>query len=157
VKKATPIPTAGEIMKRRLQTVSDDIDIEEAIRWLLKKDHSGAPVVDESGKLVGVLSEHDCIKVLAQAAAENWPLGKVHEHMTKEVETVAPTEDIFGLSTRFSRGLHRRLFVVEDGKLVGLIGRRDILRALESLEKRIEHKHKDTTYEAIEKRHISLD
>lgn len=157
MKKSIPIPTAREIMQKRLQTVSAEDDVEEATRRLLKKGHSGAPVLDESGRLVGVLSEHDCVAVLAQAAAERWPLGHVSDHMTSEVEVVSPDDDIFALASRFSLGRHRRLLVVEGGKLIGLISRRDLLRALESFEARVERRDRDSTYETIEKRHIALD
>jgi CBS domain-containing protein len=151
------IPKAGEIMQRRLLTLSPDTDLATAIRSLLAEGHSGAPVVDSSGRLVGVLSEHDCVSVLAQAAADKWPLGSVGASMTKEVETVSPVDDVFALATRFCQGHHRRLIVVEEGKLVGLISRRDLLRALESLEKGTERVVRQSTYEAIQKRHIALD
>jgi CBS domain-containing protein len=151
------IPIASEIMQRRLHTVSADADLEEAVRSLLKKHHSGAPVVDSAGKLVGVLSEYDCVAVLARAATDNWPAGRVSERMTTEIETVPPTEDVLALSTRFSQGRHRRLLVVEDGKLVGLISRRDLLGALESLVAGLDHGPRESTYEAIEKRHRELD
>jgi len=155
--KRVPIPTASEIMERRLHTVLGDDDLEEAVRSLLKKHHSAAPVVDSAGKLVGILSEHDCVAVLAQAAADKSHSGHVSERMTTEVETVSPTEDVFALSTRFSQGRHRRLLVVEDGKLVGLISRRDLLKALESLVTQLGKEPRRTTYGEIEKRHIQLD
>lgn len=155
--KRVPIPTAREIMERRLHTVSPDDDLEEAVRSLLKKEHSAAPVVDSAGKLVGILSEHDCVAVLAQAAADKSRSGRVSDRMTTEIETVPPTEDVFALSTRFSQGRHRRLLVVEDGKLVGLISRRDLLKALESLVTQLGKEPRKTTYDAIEKRHIQLD
>jgi CBS domain-containing protein len=155
--KRVPIPTASEIMERRLHTVSPDADLEEAVRSLLKKHHSAAPVVDSAGKLVGILSEHDCVAVLAQAAADKGQTGQVSGRMTTEVETVSPTEDVFALSTRFSQGRHRRLLVVEDGKLVGLISRRDLLKALESLVAQLGKGRGQSTWDAIEKRHIQLD
>ena len=154
---AISITIASEIMQRRLHTVSADASLEDAIRSLLKKHHSGAPVVDAAGKLVGVLSEYDCVAVLARAATDNWPAGRVSDRMTTEIEKVPPTEDVLALSTRFTQGRHRRLLVVEDGKLVGLISRRDLLGALESLMVGLNHGPRESTYEAIEKRHRELD
>jgi len=144
-------------MQRRLHTILVDADLEEAVRSLLKKRHSGAPVVDSAGKLVGVLSEYDCVAVLARAAAEEWPAGRVSERMTTDVETVSPAEDVFALATRFTEGRHRRLLVVEGEKLVGVISRRDLLGALESLMTRLTKEPRQTTYGEIEKRHIKLD
>lgn len=155
--KRTPIPTAREIMARRVHTVSADDEIQTAIRSLLRKGHSGAPVLARDGAVVGILSEHDCVNALAQAAADRWPMGLVSDYMTREVEVVPPTEDVFALSSRFSRGRHRRLLVIENDELVGLISRRDLLRALDSLESRRARERRGTTYEAIEKRHIRLD
>lgn len=155
--KRAPIPIASDIMQRRLHTVSPEADLEEAVQSLLKKHHSGAPVVDSAGKLVGVLSEYDCVAVLARAAADKWPAGRVSARMTTEVETVSPTEDVFGLATRFNQGRHRRLLVVEDEKLVGLISRRDLLGALESVVTKLSKEPSQSTYAAIEKRHIKLD
>jgi CBS domain-containing protein len=152
-----PIPTAREIMRTRLHTVSPETDLEEAVRSLLARKHSGAPVVDSAGKLVGVLSEYDCLSILAQAAAERWQTGCVADRMTKEIETVGPKEDVLALSTRFCQGRHRRLLVVEDDKLVGLISRSDLLRALERVVKALGRAPRQGTYDAVEKRHIALD
>ena len=124
-----PIPTARELMQRKLVTVRPDDGIEEAVRKLSQKGHSGAPVVEEDDTLVGVLSEHDCIRVMARSIAEGWPSGKVETHMSRELETVAPDEDALALSTRFTQGRHRRLLVVDAGRLVGIISRRDVMRA----------------------------
>ena len=147
------IPQARGIMKGRVHFVAPDANLEGAVRFLLRKGHAGAPVVDREGVLRGVLSEHDCIAALAQAAAAGWPAGTVANHMSKEVETVSPEDDLFSLATRFAQGRHRRLVVAEEGKLVGLISRRDLLRALEAFEKRLFHKRRESTYKAIERRH----
>ena len=152
-----PIPTAGEIMRKRLVTVRPDDGVEDAVRRLVRKGHSGAPVVDESGRLVGVVTEHDCIRVMAGAVAEGWPSGRVEDQMTREVETVTPNEDALALSTRFTHGAHRRLLVVDDGRLVGLVSRRDLLKALERMEKSIDHARDKSTYQVIDERHRKLD
>jgi CBS domain-containing protein len=155
--KRAPIPTAAEIMQKKLVTVRSDDGIEDAVRRLIKKGYSGAPVVDGAGSLVGVLSEHDCIRVMAQAIAESWPGGTVEQQMTRQVETVPPTEDALALSTRFTHGRHRRLLVVEDGRLVGIVSRRDLMKALEKVEKAIDHARDKSTYDVMAERHRALD
>jgi len=151
------LPTAADLMQRRLHTVRPDAKIEDAVRLLLDKGHAAAPVVDAAGKLVGVVSEHDCIRVLVEAIAEGWPAGLVRDHMTQPVEAVAPDTDALVLADRFNQGRHRRLLVVEDGRLVGLIARRDLVRGLEAMERSHAHPRSKSTYEVLEERHRRLD
>lgn len=151
------LPTAADLMQRRLQTVSPDAPIEGAVRLLLAKGHAAAPVVDADHRLVGLVSEHDCIRVLGEAVAEGWPSGKVRDHMTTTLETVAPSDDVLALASRFSEGRHRRLLVVENGRLVGLIARRDLMRALEDMERERARGRNKSTYELLDERHRQLD
>jgi CBS domain-containing protein len=151
------LPTAADLMQSRLHTVSPDARIEEAVRLLLSKGYAAAPVVDAEGRLLGVVSEHDCIRVLCEAIAEGWPSGLVRDHMSKELDTVAPTDDVLTLSNRFTQGRHRRLLVAENGRLVGLIARRDLMRALEGIEWHRTHGRKKSTYELLDERHRKLD
>ena len=97
------------------------------------------------------------MRVLCEAIAEGWPSGLVRDHMTKELETVSPQEDALALSARFTNGRHRRLLVADGGRLVGLIARRDLMRALESMERERTHARRKTTYEVLEERHRKLD
>lgn len=151
------LPTAADLMQRRLHTVSPDVPIEEAVRLLLAKGYAAAPVVDADHRQLGLVSEHDCIRVLCEAVAEGWPSGLVRDHMTKALETVAPTDDVLALSSRFTQGRHRRLLVVENGRLVGLIARRDLMRALEHMERQRAHGRSKSTYELMDERHRKLD
>lgn len=151
------LPTARDLMQRHLHTVAPDAKIEDAVRLLLAKGHAAAPVVDPSGRLLGLVSEHDCVRVLCAAIAEGWPTGHVQDHMTKEVETVSCDDDVLVLASRFMNGRHRRLLVVDSGRLVGLIARRDLMRGLESMERERAHGKRRTTYEVLEERHRRLD
>jgi len=144
-------------MARHVEVLRADMDIDPAVRRLLRHGHSGAPVLDADDNVVGVLTEHDGIRVLAEAVAEKWPLGTVGDHMSREFASVRPGEDLLSLASRYVRGECRRLLVIEDGELLGLIGRRDLLRALEVLEERIFGPRPRTTYEVIEERHRELD
>jgi CBS domain-containing protein len=148
---------AREIMQSRVDTVPIDMSVLDAVRLLLQRGHSGAPVVDAEGRLRGVLSEHDCVRVLAEAVAEGWPEGRVGDRMSSEVECVPPSEDVLSLASRFSRGRHRRLVVVEDEQPIGLITRRDLLAALVDLEQTLGAGRVQTTYELIEERRRKLD
>ena len=151
------LPTAADLMQRRPLTFDPDAPIEEAVRGLLARGYAAAPVVDRDGRLVGIVSEHDCVRVLSEAIAEGWPSGRVRDHMTKEVETVSPDEDVLALSARFAAGRHRRMLVVEAGRLVGLVARRDLMRGLESMERDRTRAKRKTTYEVMEERHRELD
>lgn len=123
-------PLAREFMQTQIFTVAPGDDIQVAVAALLRHGYSGAPVVDAGHHLVSVLSEWDCARLLSEAAYERWPTGTVADHMTTPVEQVGPETDLFSLLDRFAAGDHRRFPVVDQGRLVGLITRRDLLRAL---------------------------
>lgn len=157
MRRTDALPAARDLMQRHLVTVSPDAPIEEAIRTLLAKGFAAAPVVDPDGRLVGIVSEHDCLRVLAEAIAEGWPSGRVRDHMTKALETVGPDDDLLSLAARFTSGRHRRLLVADQGRLVGLIARRDLMRSLEAIERDKSRPQAKTTYELLDERHRRLD
>ena len=110
-----------------LVTVGPNASIEEAIETLLSKEISGLPVVDESGRLVGVITEFALLAVAYDQRVKNHT---VSQHMTRDVITV----DVNDLLSRVADVciVHRvrRVPVMQNGRLVGLIARRDVLRAL---------------------------
>ncbi len=129
-----PHRTAADIMARSVVTLSPGMDIYGAMQLLLKKKISGAPVVDPEGRLVGVLSEKDCLKVLAGGALDGLPEGKVSDYMTRSVESITPTTSIYDIVHGFLQAHFRRLPVVDQtGRVVGQISRRDVLVAIESI------------------------
>lgn len=125
-----PGPTARDYMSQRLVVFSPDMDVGRAMEVLLEQQISGAPVVDGAGVLVGLLTERDCFAVAVNASYHQHPGGKVADYMTRDVETVPADLDIVAVMERFLRGPYRRFPVVEEGRLVGLISRRDVLRAI---------------------------
>lgn len=127
------MPTASEFMAHPVFTLKPEMPVMDALAALLHRGISGAPVVDAEGHLVGVLSEHDCLRVMAGAAFHATPEGKVREHMTHRVETIRPDTDLFEVAGIFQGGQHRRLPVLDQGRLIGIVARRDLLRALEKL------------------------
>ena len=122
-----------QFMARNLVTFQPDMDVMEAVRILVDKRISGAPVVDQIGNLVGVLSEKDCLRIALSAGYhEEWG-GRVEEYMTRDVVSIDPDASIIDVAKRFLDGPHRRYPVLSQGRLVGLVSRRDILRALGQL------------------------
>ena len=125
--------TAGDYMTAEPITLTPDMDIHRAIKVLLDKRISGAPVLDSGGALVGVLSKKDCLKVAFSASYHMEWGGKVAEFMSTAVETVSADTDIVEIAELFLASRYRRYPVVRDGRLVGIITRHDVLRALDDL------------------------
>ncbi|HEX4872616.1 MAG TPA: CBS domain-containing protein, partial [Nevskiaceae bacterium] len=67
--------TVRDYMATRLVTFSPDMEVMAATHQLVKTGHSGAPVVDAEGRLVGMLSERDCLKVALIAAQDTCVAG----------------------------------------------------------------------------------
>lgn len=123
------IPLVREFMATNLVTLRPEMTIFAAIDVLLKNRFSGAPVVDEQGRLVGILSEKDCLRVYASGAFFNNAGGLVSDYMSREVMTVEPDDEIFRVADIFLKRSFRRLPVLQDGRLVGQVSRRDVLQA----------------------------
>lgn len=121
----------ADYMTRRLVTFKPDTNVVEAMRSLLKHSISGAAVVDDHGALVGILSEVDLMDVIIQDSYYDESVGIVADYMKSPVDTISPDLDIYQLAERFSKEHRRRFPVVKDGKLLGQISRRDVLRAME--------------------------
>jgi CBS domain-containing protein len=139
------LPIAREIMTTRLVTVLPDLAIFDAIRILLRNQISGAPVVDASGALVGMLSELDCLKVLANGEFyddDHSEKGIVRNYMTRVTQSIDPETDVYTLAQYFLNHTVRRLPVVRGSLLLGQISRRDVLRTIEEMgRKRVPRKH----------------
>ena len=126
--------TATDIMARSEMTLSPETNIYRALQLLLKHRLSGAPVVDAEGRLVGILTEKDCLKVLLGEAFDGLPEGRVQDYMTRNVDTVAPTSSLSDIVGRFLGKRYRKLPVVDNqGRVIGQVSRRDTLRAVESI------------------------
>ena len=122
-----------DYMSANLVTLSPSTPILEAARLLVEKRISGAPVVDHTGNLVGLLSEKDCMRIALQAGYHSEVAGTVEEYMHKDVKTVDAERNIVDVAMMFIEDDYRRYPVMKDGRLVGQISRRDVLKALAAL------------------------
>jgi predicted transcriptional regulator len=119
--------TAGEIMTTNLVTVRPEASIEEAIEILLSQTISGLPVTDEDGRLVGVITEFALLAVAYDKRVKNHT---VSQHMTREVISVDINDTVSRIADLCIVHRVRRVPVMQDDRLVGVIARRDVLRAL---------------------------
>jgi CBS domain-containing protein len=119
--------TAGAIMTTDLVTVRPEASIEEAIELLLGQQISGLPVTDDDGRLVGVITEFALLAVTYDRRVKNHT---VSQHMTREVITVDIDDPVSRVADLCIVHRVRRVPVMKDDRLVGVIARRDVLRAL---------------------------
>jgi CBS domain-containing protein len=119
---------AGSIVSFKPET-----DVLDAIHELVRHRIAGAPVVNDQGELVGMLSELDCLKVSLNAGYYGDWGGPVADFMTPDVETVDADMNIVDLAQKFIDCGFRRFPVLRNNRLVGQISRRDVLRALTTL------------------------
>ncbi len=145
--------TAKDIMATDLITVTPDMDISMAAKIMLDNRINGVPVVDDGGRLVGILCQSDLItqqkklpiptlftfldglirltsmKQIEKQVSKIAAL-KVLEAMTPEPVTVRPDTGIETVASLMVDNNFHTLPVVEDSDLVGIIGKEDVLRTL---------------------------
>lgn len=125
------LPKVSDFMDTVVQTLSPDTQILDAVDFLLAKHVTGAPVVDEEGRVVGIITEKDCLNLLAAGSDADVPRGTVADFMTSQVQTIPKTMNIYFCAGLFLNTTVRRFPVVDGKKLVGAITRFDILRAIQ--------------------------
>lgn len=121
----------SDYMSTELITFFPEQSVSEVIEKLIQYRISGAPVVDHEHRLIGVISEGDCLKQVSDSRYYNMPVGQsnVESHMAKNVETIDGNMNIFDAANKFLNSKRRRFPIVKDGKLVGQISQKDILKA----------------------------
>lgn len=121
----------SDYMSKNLTTFKPDQSVMEVMNVLIKNKISGGPVINEKNELVGIISEGDCMKQISESRYYNQPMEnmKVEQHMVKEVETIDGEMNVFDAAEKFLSSKRRRFPIVEDGKLVGLISQKDVLKA----------------------------
>jgi len=125
--------SVGEYMTSNPVFFRPTTNVMDAIHKLLDIKSTGAPVLDESGKVVGAFSELDCLRITVNSAYHEDMGGKVSEFMTQDVTTVNKETSILEVAELFTKSPLRHFPVIENGKLVGVISRVDVLKALLSV------------------------
>jgi CBS domain-containing protein len=156
--------SARELMTTDVETAAPDDDVSEVLGRLARADFNGFPVVDDEGRVVGIVTQRDLVELFQTKDRTLWiPIGfppfmetltyavdvswddldlgvdllrnankPISDVMTADVVTVGPDADLDALLDLLAdddRDINR-LPVVEDGRLVGIVARQDVLRAI---------------------------
>ena len=144
---------AGDVMTRNVVTVTPDTTVPELVKILLSRNISGVPVVDAGGTLVGIVTEGDLVRrselgterkrggwlsffTATATMAEDYVKShgtKVRDVMSPEVIAVARDTPLVEIANLMEEKHVRRVPVVEDGKVLGIVSRANLLRAWASL------------------------
>ena len=126
--------TCGDIMTRKLWTLSPGMDAFDAVNFLLAHRISGAPVVDSERRFLGVFSESRSMRVLIGAIYDNLPGAEVRSYMDRNPERLVGEEiGIQEIANRFLTRPYRRLPVVRDRRVLGQVSRQDVLSQASAL------------------------
>lgn len=117
-------------MTRAVVTLDADMEVLKALTVLAAHDIAGAPVLGRDGELLGVLTEKDCLERALAAAYHSEYGGLVAEHMSAPAVTLDPGDGLVQAAEQFVALPYHRFPVTEDGNLVGIISRRDVIQAL---------------------------
>ncbi len=145
--------TAQDIMTRSVLTISPDADITEAAKVLLDKQINGLPVIDASGNLVGIICQSDLVRMqkslpipslftlldgfvplsstaLLETEVKRIAASKVSDAMTSKVVTIPGDMGLDEIAALMVDKKFHTLPVVEKGRLVGVVGKKDIIKTL---------------------------
>ncbi|WKE66812.1 CBS domain-containing protein [Gallaecimonas kandeliae] len=118
-------------MQRHPLSLHPDMSIATAVEKLLLGEQTGAPVVDSENHLVGFVSEQDFLAKLMESSYHCELVAKVSDVMRADVLTVGPNDSVFELAQQMTGQKPKIYPVVEEGKLIGIINRRQVLLAMD--------------------------
>ena len=123
-------------MTNRVVTVHSGAMVDEVLDLLLRHRISGMPVVDDDEHIVGVITEHDLLNLLYNPETEQ---GQVSDYMTTNVLTVEEDGMLIDTVELFLSRNVRRIPVVRDRKVVGVISRHDVVRYIREVRQRVQY------------------
>lgn len=126
--------TAKEIMIRSVETLKKEMSITQACDIIDRHNMTGAPVCDEKNKLIGFLSQKDCLKFILDLKYYNDGPKSVGNFMSKTVMTVHPSESILYLAELFLKNNYQMYPVLDDeGIFLGVITRSILFREISKM------------------------
>jgi CBS-domain-containing membrane protein len=118
---------AADIMTTNVVTAKKDMVLTDVIALLLRWHISALPVVDDDNKLIGIVSEIDLVNMTLDGNAQDT---RVEDVMVTEIVSFGPDAQLAELVQSFSKNRLRRVPILDNGKVIGIVSRRDILREM---------------------------
>ena len=125
-------PTVRDVMKRPMKPFNTEQSMPEAAGIIARSPAAAVPVVDESGEVVGLLTEKDCLRAVGRWAYEGISGGVVRDYMSELTVRLTPQMDLLSASLAFVECNFSCLPVMEGDQLVGRLERHKLLNALET-------------------------
>ncbi|QOD59752.1 CBS domain-containing protein [Polaribacter haliotis] len=122
----------SDYMTTNLITFKAEDSLDHVIEQLITHKISGGPVVNDKNELIGIISETDCIKHISESKYYNMPTdinNTVGKYMVTDVDTIDKDMNVFDAAFKFISSHRRRFPVVENGKLIGQLSQKDVLKA----------------------------
>jgi CBS domain-containing protein len=129
LEQETVMLKAKDVMTTPVVTISPDATLADATKLLDAKGITGVPVAEADGKVIGILTEKDILN-FAYTYMGDLRSTKVREPMTERVVSFSSDTTIDAIAACFSKSDFRRVPIIDDGKLVGIISRRDLIRLM---------------------------
>jgi CBS domain-containing protein len=129
------MPKVAEVMTKRVITVRNDATLAEALTYLATQHISGAAVIDSRQRLTGVISQSDIMEAEAEIGDSRLRGSYLEETLVQEIMsspalTIGPEAELREAALAMEYGEVHRLFVEDAGRLVGVLSRSDVSRAL---------------------------
>jgi CBS domain-containing protein len=127
---------AQDLMATHLVTVNEDDTIDHAVTLMIRHRISGLPVLDRAGWPVGIISEFDLLELICEGETGR---DAVSHYMSPEFFSVAADDNWVTVADVFREKHVRRLPVLRDGVLVGIVTRHDLMHAIRDARRQIRH------------------
>jgi CBS domain-containing protein len=129
-----------DYMTQRTVTFTEDMSLSAALDKVMQSTHLGGPVINDKEQVIGFISEQDLLEKLVKVSYYCQDTHTVGDCMYREVLSVSPETSIIELADMMKVGKPKMYPVIDNGRLVGVITRRDVLHAIgKSIEECFKH------------------
>lgn len=132
---------AKDIMSTKVTTVHEYANVMDVIKLLVEHNVTGLPVVDDSGRLLGMVTEKDILMLLLYDP--NVKGKTVTDLMTTEITHFDEDENLMSIFESLVQSNFRRVPILSEGRLVGIVSRRDIIKFLSAKAKKAQKNDED--------------